>query len=91
MKKNAIKKTQIGPLWKIFEKKIRMSDSFGKPVSLSIDGEQSFKTFIGGVTTIILYSFLFAVFVRKSIKLFGRMDASLTMQTTILEFDNDSK
>jgi len=66
---------------------LRNIDNFGKPISFSIDGQQTFKTAVGGVTTLVVMTLFLILLVSKSIIVFGKTNPNLTMQTLYKDFE----
>jgi hypothetical protein len=66
---------------------LRYIDQFGKRISFSIDGQQTFNTAVGGVTTLVVMTLFLILLVSKSITVFGKTNPNLTMQTLNKDFD----
>ena len=73
------------------KKHLRNIDNFGKPISFSIDGQQTFNTVVGGVATVVVMTLFLILLVSKSITLFGKTNPNLTMQTINKDFNESEE
>ena len=73
------------------KKHLRNIDNFGKPISFSIDGQQTFNTVVGGVATVVVMTLFLILLVSKQITLFGKTNPNLTMQTMNKDFDESEE
>jgi len=63
-----------------FASKIKEYDQFGKPVSLTFEGEDTFKTVFGGAVSLLLWCMVFVFFYIKSVEFFGKTDPEVNKQ-----------
>ena len=49
-------------------------DFFGRPVQFTFKGQQHFKSYLGGVASVVCYVVIFFIFVLQTIELFAGED-----------------
>ena len=66
---------------------IKSYDKYGQPIPLNYDGEDTFKTCPGGLTTVIIYLIMLMYVTLRVVQLKGRDDWSLINQIYVGDSD----
>ena len=74
--------------WHSFLDWLKSYDQFGKPVGLTIDGEDVFKTLQGGIVSVGFMAYILYLFIIAFIPVFlGEIDSS---QTQVIYYDTST-